>query len=169
MLSPEDLLRVLLVEDDDGDAILVEELLDDARVKVELHRARSLDVALEMLRLHDVHCVLLDLGLPDAVGLSAVERLQSRPDPPALVVLTGHTGIDLGVQAVAAGADDYLVKGAPTTTWSRARSTAICWGVLSATPSSAVAPRSSSEPSTAARCAPPRPPASSAPCCPSRS
>lgn len=68
-------------------------------------------MALEMLRLHDVHCVLLDLGLPDAVGLSAVERLQSRPDPPALVVLTGHTGIDLGVQAVAAGADDYLVKG----------------------------------------------------------
>nr|WP_030150526.1 fused response regulator/phosphatase [Oerskovia turbata] len=111
VLSPEDLLRVLLVEDDDGDAVLVEELLDDARVKVELHRARSLDVALEMLRLHDVHCVLLDLGLPDAVGLSAVERLQSRQDPPALVVLTGHTGIDLGVQAVAAGADDYLVKG----------------------------------------------------------
>ncbi|MFF3064348.1 PP2C family protein-serine/threonine phosphatase [Oerskovia sp. NPDC057915] len=111
VLSPEDLLRVLLVEDDDGDAVLVEELLDDARVKVELHRARSLDVALEMLRLHDVHCVLLDLGLPDAVGLTAVERLQSRQDPPALVVLTGHTGIDLGVQAVAAGADDYLVKG----------------------------------------------------------
>ena len=111
VLSPEDLLRVLLVEDDDGDAVLVEELLDDARVKVELHRARTLDVALEMLRLHDVHCVLLDLGLPDAVGLTAVERLQSRQDPPALVVLTGHTGIDLGVQAVAAGADDYLVKG----------------------------------------------------------
>lgn len=111
VLSPEDLLRVLLVEDDDGDAILVEELLEDASVKVDLLRARSLDVALEMLRLHDVHCVLLDLGLPDAVGLSAVERLQSRLDPPALVVLTGHTGIDLGVQAVAAGADDYLVKG----------------------------------------------------------
>ncbi|MBE7698925.1 fused response regulator/phosphatase [Oerskovia sp. Sa1BUA8] len=111
VLSPEDLLRVLLVEDDDGDALLVEELLDDARVKVELHRATSLDLALEMLRLHDVHCILLDLGLPDAVGLSAVERLQARNDPPALVVLTGHTGIDLGVQAVAAGADDYLVKG----------------------------------------------------------
>ncbi|MHA7134940.1 PP2C family protein-serine/threonine phosphatase [Oerskovia turbata] len=111
VLSAEDILRVLLVEDDDGDALLVEELLDDARVKVELHRARSLDVALEVLRLHDVHCVLLDLGLPDAVGLSAVERLQARRDPPALVVLTGHTGIDVGVQAVAAGADDYLVKG----------------------------------------------------------
>ena len=111
VLSPEDLLRLLLVEDDDGDAVLVEELLADARVKVELHRATTLDVALEMLRLHDVHCVLLDLGLPDAAGLSAVERLQARPHPPALVVLTGHTGIDLGVQAVAAGADDYLVKG----------------------------------------------------------
>ncbi|MEK8224953.1 response regulator [Oerskovia sp. M15] len=111
VLSPQDLLRVLLVEDDDGDALLVEELLGDASVNVELHRATALDVALEMLGLHDVHCILLDLGLPDAVGLTAVERLQSRPNPPALVVLTGHTGIDLGVQAVAAGADDYLVKG----------------------------------------------------------
>ncbi|MFD6163925.1 PP2C family protein-serine/threonine phosphatase [Oerskovia sp. NPDC060287] len=111
VLSPEDLLRVLLVEDDDGDAILVEALLEDASVNVELHRATALDAALEKLGMHDVHCILLDLGLPDAVGLSAVERLQSRPNPPALVVLTGHTGIDLGVQAVAAGADDYLVKG----------------------------------------------------------
>jgi serine phosphatase RsbU (regulator of sigma subunit) len=102
---------VLLVEDDDADALLVEELLSDANLKVELHRATSLDVAFDKLRELDVHCILLDLGLPDSVGLSGVERLQVGLRPPALVVLTGHTGIDLGVQAVAAGADDYLVKG----------------------------------------------------------
>ncbi|MBN0041506.1 fused response regulator/phosphatase [Cellulosimicrobium cellulans] len=102
---------MLLVEDDDGDAILVEELLSDGDLTVELHRATTLDAALEELVSRDVDCVLLDLGLPDSVGLSAVERVRTGTHPPALVVLTGHAGIDLGVQAVAAGADDYLVKG----------------------------------------------------------
>lgn len=111
VLDPTDELRILLVEDDDGDAILVEELLSDGDLTVDLHRATTLDAALETLVSRQVHCVLLDLGLPDSVGLSAVERLRAGAHPPALVVLTGHSGIDLGVQAVAAGADDYLVKG----------------------------------------------------------
>lgn len=108
-------IRVLLVEDDDADALLVDELLLDAGVTVELQRARSLADALATLGRHAVDCVLLDLGLPDSVGLAAVEQLrqaaEDAPLPPALVVLTGHTGVDQGVQAVAAGADDYLVKG----------------------------------------------------------
>lgn len=111
LVMPTDVLRILLVEDDDGDAILVEELLSDASLKVELHRATTLDHALDLLPARPVDCVLLDLGLPDSVGLSAVGRLRAGTSPPALVVLTGHSGIDLGVQAVAAGADDYLVKG----------------------------------------------------------
>ncbi|PZR55556.1 serine/threonine protein phosphatase [Xylanimonas oleitrophica] len=106
---------VLLVEDDDGDALLVTELLEDAAVVVELRRSRSVEEAVAELGRGDVDCLLVDLGLPDAVGLTAVERLRSQgatsPDPPALVVLTGHTGTDQGVRAVAAGADDYLVKG----------------------------------------------------------
>ncbi|MCB7137764.1 fused response regulator/phosphatase [Cellulosimicrobium marinum] len=105
------MLHILLVEDDDGDAVLVEELLADASLKVELHRATTLDLAIETLPARHVDCVLLDLGLPDSVGLGGVERLRAGTSPPALVVLTGHSGIDLGVQAVAAGADDYLVKG----------------------------------------------------------
>ncbi|QJW38479.1 fused response regulator/phosphatase [Cellulosimicrobium protaetiae] len=111
VLAPTDELSVLLVEDDDGDAILVEELLSDGNLTVELHRATTLDAALDTLGTRHVDCVLLDLGLPDSVGLSAVERVRAGVRPPALVVLTGHSGVDLGVQAVAAGADDYLVKG----------------------------------------------------------
>ena len=61
-------LRLLLVEDDAGDALLVEELLADADLDVELTWARTLDEAVERL---DVDLVLLDLGLPDAVGIAA--------------------------------------------------------------------------------------------------
>ena len=49
VLAPTDELRILLVEDDDADAILVEELLADGNLKVELHRATTLDGALEMV------------------------------------------------------------------------------------------------------------------------
>ena len=101
-------IRVLLVEDDDGDAMLVSELFEDAKVPVELRRALTVDSALTQL---DVDCVLLDLGLPDAVGISALERLLSAPSTPAIVVLTGLTDAGQGLRAVAAGAQDYLVKG----------------------------------------------------------
>lgn len=100
-------VRVLIVEDDDGDAFLVEELFADTDLPVVLSRARTVADALDQL---DVDCVLLDLGLPDSVGLSGVERVRASVDAPALVVLTGLTGSDMGVAALAAGAQDYLVK-----------------------------------------------------------
>ncbi|PFG42830.1 serine phosphatase RsbU (regulator of sigma subunit) [Isoptericola jiangsuensis] len=108
--------RVLLVEDDDGDAFLVGELLTDAEITVELLRVRTVaQAAAELESGAVVDCLLVDLGLPDAVGLAAVERLRRSTQrhglPPALVVLTGHSGVDQGVEAVGAGADDYLVKG----------------------------------------------------------
>jgi serine phosphatase RsbU (regulator of sigma subunit) len=100
-------IAVLLVEDDDGDALLVEEHLSDAGLDARLVRARTLDEATARL---DVDCVLLDLGLPDSVGLGALQTLLSA-GAPAVVVLTGRTDTETGLQAVAAGAQDYLVKG----------------------------------------------------------
>src|SRR4051794_25407501 len=61
-------VHVLLVEDDEGDAFLVRELLLDAGSEIALSRAHSLAEA-ELMLPGDVDCVLLDLGLPDASGL----------------------------------------------------------------------------------------------------
>ncbi len=102
-------IHLLLVEDDDGDALLVEELLREAGISTELTRAWSLEAALDALSV-GVDCILLDLGLPDASGLDALVKLRETTDS-ALVVLTGLDDSPRGVQAVAAGADDYLVKG----------------------------------------------------------
>ena len=101
-------MRILLVEDDDGDAVLVAELFADTDAPVELHRARTVDEALSAL---DVDCVLLDLELPDAAGTTALARVLRSPAAPAVVVLTGLAGTGMGLRAVAAGAQDYLVKG----------------------------------------------------------
>ncbi|MBI4577983.1 MAG: response regulator, partial [Planctomycetes bacterium] len=109
----EPVMRVLMVEDDPGDADLVREYLDGPALGAcELSWARSLAEAASRLRGGGLECVLLDLHLPDAGGLEAVERLRSAcPDVP-LVVLTGASDEDLGWRAVRLGAQDCLPKDA---------------------------------------------------------
>ncbi|MBP2477395.1 serine phosphatase RsbU (regulator of sigma subunit) [Crossiella equi] len=103
-------LTVVLVEDDRGDAFLVEELLAETGLPVHLNWARTLADALPHLRA-GVHCVLLDLNLPDSEGLSGLSVVAERVPGAAILVLTGHADEHRGVQAVASGAQDYLVKG----------------------------------------------------------
>ncbi len=103
-------LRALLVEDDEGDAFLVGELLLDAGSHVELLRARTLSEAMLMLG-DQVDCVLLDLGLPDASGLTGLQTVLETAPSMAVLVLTGLADEHRGTEAVAVGAQDYLVKG----------------------------------------------------------
>jgi serine phosphatase RsbU (regulator of sigma subunit) len=102
-------LRVLLVEDDDADAFLVRELLDEGQVEVDLIVARTLAQAIGFVS--GVDCVLLDLGLPDAQGLDGLRRLLAVAGSAAVCVLTGLGDDRLGAAAVAEGAQDYLFKG----------------------------------------------------------
>jgi serine phosphatase RsbU (regulator of sigma subunit) len=102
-------VRVLLIEDDDGDALLVQEYLADAAAPVALERVRSITEAKPLLA--SAACVLLDLDLPDAHQLQGVHWLQENVPQVAVVVLTGLADEHLGAEAVRAGAQDYLVKG----------------------------------------------------------
>ncbi len=102
---------VLLIEDDEGDAVLVEELVEDSGIEVRLGRARSLADALNLLEAEAPECVLLDLHLPDAQGLDGLEKVLAVSAEAAVVVLTGLSEERSGLTAVAAGAQDYLVKG----------------------------------------------------------
>ena len=102
-------VQVLLVEDDDGDAVLVGELLREVGAAVVVRRARSLVQAKDLVS--GAACVLLDLGLPDSQGLNGLRQLLQLEPEAAIVVLTGEASEHLGEQAVRAGAQDYLVKG----------------------------------------------------------
>ena len=106
--DPDTRLRVLLVEDDDGDALLVEEMLADTPAPAGLERVGTLAEALAGPVTAD--CILLDLQLPDAMGLTGLTRLRQHAPSVAVVVLTGQHDQATGVAAVAAGAQDYLVK-----------------------------------------------------------
>jgi CheY-like chemotaxis protein len=104
-------LSVLLVEDDRADALLVEELIADAAVDIDFAWTPSLSDAERQLATNRPDCVLLDLNLPDANGIGALERVsKSHPSIP-IIVLTGRSDEHFGISAVASGAQDYLVKG----------------------------------------------------------
>lgn len=102
---------ILLVEDDPGDALLVEELASETVPALRLRWVRSLAQARAELAAGHPDCVLLDLNLPDAVGPDPLARVREFADEVAVVVLTGLAEERAGLAAVAAGAQDYLVKG----------------------------------------------------------
>jgi serine phosphatase RsbU (regulator of sigma subunit) len=102
--------RVLLVEDDEGDAFLVRELLIDSAPDIYLNRVSTLQAAEARLP-GDFDCVLLDLGLPDAEGMDALRLVLNAAPTLAVLVLTGVADEFRGIESVSYGAQDYLVKG----------------------------------------------------------
>ena len=117
-----DALRVLLIEDNPGDARLFEEML---RETAELPRrtdaggsGASLDVrheqrladGLDSLRAEGADVVLLDLNLPDSTGLDTLESVVDETGMLPIIVLTGLDDREVGIQAIEQGAQDYLVK-----------------------------------------------------------
>jgi signal transduction histidine kinase len=105
-------VRILLVEDNPGDARLLRFTLEEAEsLRFGLVHAARLSEALNHVRDEGADVVLLDLSLPDAHGMETVTRmLAAAPDVP-LIVLTGLTDERMAMAAVQAGAQDYLVKG----------------------------------------------------------
>lgn len=108
-------LHILLIEDNAGDARLIREMLRDAD-----DGALSLDVAstlrdgLNRLRQADYDLILLDLSLPDSFGVETLRTAHQAGAHVPIVVLTGFDDKQIGIQAVQAGAQDYLVKNSIT-------------------------------------------------------
>ena len=104
--------KALLIEDNEDDALIVREILAGAKgARFDLTWADRLSVGLERLAEGGINVILLDLSLPDSQGLDTCTAIHAQaPDVP-IVVLTGREDTGLAVQAVQAGAQDYLVKG----------------------------------------------------------
>lgn len=106
-------VRILLVEDNPGDARLVREMLEEGGEPYALLHVRTLADALHHLSAHrdETDVVLLDLSLPDESGLETLRRTLELPHGAGVVVMTGLGDDEVGVAAAQAGAQDYLVKG----------------------------------------------------------
>jgi len=104
-------LKILLIEDDLGDRVLVERTLQKGRQAFSLTHCESLADALVNLARESFDVALLDLSLPDSFGLTGMHRIHEQfPDLP-FVVLTGLADDNLALQSLEQGAQDYLVKG----------------------------------------------------------
>jgi signal transduction histidine kinase len=105
-------LHILLVEDNASDAELIREMFRKERPgSFELTHLLSVADAIRHLAKGGVDIVLLDLGLPDGIGLETVRRAHAAaPDVP-LIVLTGLDDEQLAARAIKEGAQDYLIKG----------------------------------------------------------
>ena len=104
-------LSVLVVEDSRSDQRLMVECLVEAGVRPDhITCVATLREARQALVEHPVGCVLLDLSLPDSVGLEGVTMLSAAaPDTP-VVIVTGQPGGPMVYAAMAEGADEYLCK-----------------------------------------------------------
>ncbi len=104
-------LRVLLIEDDAGDARRLQEALREAcGGPLDLEHAWSLADGLDRLEGWPPHIILLDLSLPEARGLDALETVLAAPGQAPVIVLTGLEDARLAAGAIGAGAADHLVK-----------------------------------------------------------
>ena len=107
-----DNIKVLLVEDNPGDARLVREMLVEVNAsEFVLTHVNNLGDALDALKCTSFDVMLLDLSLPDAHGLEAVNRVLNTAPTQPIVILSGNQDSELAVEAVQYGAQDYLVKG----------------------------------------------------------
>jgi len=105
------LLKVLLVEDNPGDAELLKYLLNEAGVQFEIVTVARLSTAIAEINADSFDVILLDLGLPDSYGLDTlITLLEIEPAAP-VIVLTGLADEAVGTEAVKSGAQDYLIKG----------------------------------------------------------
>ena len=105
-------MRILLIEDNHGDARLIQEMLNEAKsVPFILEWRDRLSSGLQKLAEDGADVVLLDLGLPDSQGLETYTKAQSRFPGVPIVVLSGLHDESVAVKAVSTGAQDYLVKG----------------------------------------------------------
>jgi signal transduction histidine kinase len=112
MTGEQQQIRVLLIEDDPGDADLVRALAAEARdIRLDIRSVDRLSTAVEILQRESFDLILSDLGLPDSQGIETFIRIYTvTPDVP-IVLLTGISDKELAATAVRSGAQDYVVKG----------------------------------------------------------
>ena len=102
-------MRILLIEDNPGDALLVQTYLEEVDTGIQLENVTSLAAATDRLEQAKFDALLVDLSLPDAQGLETVQRTRGLGLP--IVVMTGQGDEETALAALQAGAQDYLVKG----------------------------------------------------------
>jgi signal transduction histidine kinase len=105
-------IQVLMIEDNDPDADLIIELLDQSHMPhFRVHRAETLSQGKKILNVQHVDIVILDLSLPDSMDIQTIEEVLTTAPYVPIVVLTGYEDKTFELRTIRFGAQDYLYKG----------------------------------------------------------
>ncbi|WKK86280.1 response regulator [Marivirga arenosa] len=102
---------ILVIEDNPGDALLIEDFLDEAAILNRLYKAddfKSAEKLLNNTTSYDI--ILLDLSLPDKNGEELINDIQVLTKDKPIVILTGYPNMDFAIKSLALGASDYVLK-----------------------------------------------------------
>lgn len=111
-LIPSNPLKILVVEDNHGDFLLLKENIYLSKTTVsEIQLADTLAAAIACLQEYKPDIVFLDLYLPDSRGLDSFNQLKNHAPGSAIIILSGLSDTKTALDAIVLGAQDYLAKG----------------------------------------------------------
>jgi DNA-binding NtrC family response regulator len=105
-----DEIKILLVEDDDDLRITLSDFI--SRMGVRVKTARDVQGALRIIQNDEIACsiVLTDLKLPGGTGMDVVKAAHGRAPGSLVTILTGYASLETAIEAIRAGAYDYITK-----------------------------------------------------------
>jgi two-component system sensor histidine kinase UhpB len=105
-------IDILVIEDNDVHLFLLEQYLDFSTLVIgKIFKATSIEEAKTVLKTEKPNIIFLDLFLPDSEGLSSYNTIQSILQTAAIIVVSSLGDINVTLEALSLGAEDYLVKG----------------------------------------------------------
>lgn len=112
MQKDKNVYRILIVEDNPGDYILIEDFLQEYINSPQIHHALNFAEAKALLqdKIEIFDVVFLDLSLPDSSGEPLISDMLKLVENVPVIVLTGYTDITFSIRSLSIGVSDYLLK-----------------------------------------------------------
>ncbi len=104
-------LRLLLVEDNEDDELLLKQQMKEGGYELEIERVETLEGLRSALKRKNWDCIISDYSLPNFSGLAAMHELRSQGIDIPFIIVSGTIGEETAVEAMKAGAHDYIMKG----------------------------------------------------------
>lgn len=106
--SPAQPARILVAEDESNLRLVLQKELE--RLGHDVRAASDGEAALRLLEESNVDVLLSDISMPRMDGMELLRRVHQRPNPPEVIMLTGHATVETAIEAMKLGAYDYLTK-----------------------------------------------------------
>lgn len=103
-------IQILLVEDNQGDFVLYSEYLTEIYTSPLIYHATSIKEALELVKKYPIDVILLDLSLPDGMGINTFEILHKEAENIPIIILTGLMDSSIALESLHEGAQDFIEK-----------------------------------------------------------